>query len=161
MMRIFLIFLATFIIFVGIALNYAKAFRVKNKIIDIIEQNEGILDIDIPDTDESSGGPIKSINNYLQYINYDVVDDHNYVNSDLCSSKINNSLYNVIYYSNERGYCIGRYIVPEDERHVSSVAEEYYEVVTFVIIKIPMFDDLVYPIPIRGETRKIERIENS
>ena len=42
MIKIFLIFLALYIIFVGVAVNYAKAFRVKNRIINIIEQNEGI-----------------------------------------------------------------------------------------------------------------------
>ena len=50
MIKIFLIFLALYIIFVGVAVNYVKAFRVKNRIINIIEQNERITNY----TDNSS-----------------------------------------------------------------------------------------------------------
>ena len=39
MIKLILVFLAVYIIFMGAALNYAKAFRVKNKVMDIIEQN--------------------------------------------------------------------------------------------------------------------------
>ena len=42
MIKLLLIFLAVYTIFIAVALNYAKAFRVKNKILNIIEQNEGI-----------------------------------------------------------------------------------------------------------------------
>ena len=44
MMYVLLVFLAVYIMFVAVAFNYARAFRVKNKVIDIIEQNEGIDD---------------------------------------------------------------------------------------------------------------------
>ena len=46
----FLIFLAVYITFVAVAFNYARAFRVKNKVIDIIEQNE-VIDVAIKDVD--------------------------------------------------------------------------------------------------------------
>ena len=39
MMYVFLIFLAVYITFVAVAFNYARAFRVKNKVIDIISKN--------------------------------------------------------------------------------------------------------------------------
>ena len=42
--KLMLIFLAVYVTFIAVALNYAKAFRVKNGVIDIIEQNEGIDD---------------------------------------------------------------------------------------------------------------------
>ena len=46
MIKLILVFLAVYIIFMGAALNYAKAFRVKNKVMDIIEQNEGMEEAD-------------------------------------------------------------------------------------------------------------------
>ena len=41
MIKVMLIFLGIYIAFMAVALNYAKAFRVKNQIINIIEQYEG------------------------------------------------------------------------------------------------------------------------
>ena len=38
--KLMLIFLAIYIAFIAVALNYAKAFRVKNKIIDIIKKKK-------------------------------------------------------------------------------------------------------------------------
>ena len=37
MIKLIIVFLVLYIIFVAVALNYAKAFRVKNKVLDIIE----------------------------------------------------------------------------------------------------------------------------
>lgn len=45
MIRLMLVFVFIFVAFTAISLNYAKAFRIKNKIIDIIEQEE-IMDLD-------------------------------------------------------------------------------------------------------------------
>ena len=40
MIRLFLVFIFIYVAFTAVSLNYAKAFRVKNKVIDFIEQNE-------------------------------------------------------------------------------------------------------------------------
>ena len=40
MMRLMLVFIVIFVGFGAISLNYAKAFRIKNKVIDLIEQQE-------------------------------------------------------------------------------------------------------------------------
>ncbi len=42
MIKIFLVFILIYICFTALALNYAKAFKVKNSIIEYIENNEGI-----------------------------------------------------------------------------------------------------------------------
>jgi len=39
--KLMLIFLMLYVLFICVALNYARAFRVKNRIINIIEQQEG------------------------------------------------------------------------------------------------------------------------
>ncbi len=40
MIKLFLVFLFIYIFFTAMALNYAKAFKVKNKVIDYLEDNE-------------------------------------------------------------------------------------------------------------------------
>ena len=40
MMRLMLAFIFIFVAFSAVSLNYAKAFRVKNKVIDVVEQME-------------------------------------------------------------------------------------------------------------------------
>lgn len=134
MIYVLLIFLAVYITFVAVALNYAKAFRVKNSVIDIIEQNEGMTDDELNDVNKS-GDTITKINERLKDYNY-------YVN--LSKSYLDNYKEYTCF---DRGYCISRV---EDIR-------EYYRVVTFVQLSIP-FINFNITIPIRGETRVIERI---
>ena len=45
MLKLFIVFIFIYVFFIAIALNYAKAFKVKNKIIEYIETNE-IVDLD-------------------------------------------------------------------------------------------------------------------
>jgi len=48
MIRLFLVFIFIYMFFTAIALNYAKAFKVKNKVIDYIEDHEIIDMISMP-----------------------------------------------------------------------------------------------------------------
>lgn len=45
LIKLLVIFLGIYIAFMAVALNYAKAFRVKNQIINYIEQYEGYNDL--------------------------------------------------------------------------------------------------------------------
>ena len=132
MIYVLLIFLTVYICFVAVAFNYARAFKVKNKIIDIIEQNEGIVDFDNTDS------AISEIDYYLGTVSYVALD----INESDCPD----SEYN--YINSDRGYCIGR---------VSNTNGEYYKVKTFIKLEIP-FLNFGITIPVKGETRKIERI---
>ena len=105
MIYVLLIFLAVYIVFVAVAFNYARAFRVKNKVIDIIEQNEGIQEM------ESS--------------------------------------------SNLQGITSGVF----GQINIDGIESSYYKVRTFVYIEFP-FMKLKFTIPVNGETRRIERINN-
>ena len=135
--KLMLIFLAIYIAFIAVALNYAKAFRVKNRIIDIIEQNEGIDSYN----DTKEGSVIGNINSYLNTVGY-------YVN--LANIK-NNNTENINCY--DRGYCI------EETSGLTNdgLTSKYYKVTTYININFPFFK-LNFNIPITGETRKIERI---
>ena len=48
MIKLFLVFILIYVCFIALALNYAKAFKVKNKIIDYLETNEIILESNTP-----------------------------------------------------------------------------------------------------------------
>ncbi len=136
MIKLMLIFLAIYISFVAVALNYAKAFRVKNSIIDIIEQNEGISDY----VDNSAGSVLGQINNHLNTVSY-------YVNlTNVTSSNINLHCYS-------RGYCIEEI----SSTGIDGSQNKYYKVTTYIKIDLPFFG-LNFPIAVTGETRKIERI---
>lgn len=128
MIYLLLIFLAVYIAFVAVAFNYARAFKVKDKVMDIIEQNEGV-------DFEDEGGALGEIETYLNNVNYKV----NNITEDDCPS----TTYN--YINKEKGYCIGE------------TDEGIYSVKTFVYINIP-FVNFDIKIPVKGETRKIERI---
>ena len=70
MIKLFLVFIFIYVGFTAIALNYAKAFRVKNKIIDFIETNE-ITDLSAY-IQEGSGSNANQLNNILESANYTV-----------------------------------------------------------------------------------------
>lgn len=131
MINVLLVFLAVYIAFIAVALNYAKAFRVKNRIIDIIEQNEGISDY----TDVGSNSVLGEINTYLKSVSYYVKLEGN-----------KNSKYGVCF---DEGYCI-----EEPTGNSKYGKDTYYKVTTFIKLDFPMFN-LSFTIPITGETRKI------
>ena len=136
MIYVLLVFLAVYITFVAVAFNYARAFKVKNKVIDIIEQNEGISDY----TDISESSVLGQIDNYLGQVSYIV----NGIDSKKCLG--------YDYINSNRGYCIDEYSATNN-----GITSKYYKVMTFVRLEIP-FMDLGFTIPVKGETRKIERI---
>lgn len=65
MIRLFLVFIFIFVAFTAISLNYAKAFRIKNKIIDFIEENE-IISL----SEKKFGSKIEKLDTILQNANY-------------------------------------------------------------------------------------------
>ena len=83
--KLMLIFLMLYISFMCVAINYARAFRVKNEIINIVEQNQGYDPTNKIEVD-------KQINNYLEEVGYHV--NQKDVNRSSCSELTG------------RGYCI-------------------------------------------------------
>lgn len=138
MIKLIIVFLVLYTIFVAVALNYAKAFRVKNKVLDIIEQNEGIKDYD-----NASDTAITQISAYMNSVSYKI-------NKDTADKKCKEAYGNDVFVGKE-GYCI------IEVRGNNDINADYYKVATFVTIDFP-FLNLSFTIPIQGETRKIERI---
>lgn len=143
MIKVFIVFLLIYIVFIAVAFNYARAFRVKNKIIDIIEQNEGI------DSFSNTSGVIGKINTNLNTYHY-----RSDINENDC--KFNNTNNNVSnnYFNEEYGYCITEY---KSTSQYDRITAKYYKVTTFATIEFPFFN-LKFEIPVKGETRKVERI---
>lgn len=136
--ELILLFLAIYVALIAVALNYGKAFRVKNQIIDIIEQNEGF---DFNNTNE--GSERAQINSYLNRMSY-------YVNI----ASINDSTINNTYSCYSEGYCVEKIV---SITNLDNIETSYYKVTTYVNIDLQIFR-LKFTIPIQGETRKIERI---
>lgn len=141
MIKLILVFLAVYIIFMAAALNYAKAFRVKNRVMDIIEQNEGMEEADFNNlSGTNNSGVAGRINEYLNTVSYNVsLTEKNKENKGVCFDK---------------GYCIEKV----ESTNIAGVYNTYYKVTTFVKIEFP-FLKMNFTIPITGETRKIERIK--
>lgn len=64
MLRIFLVVIVFFVAFLAISVSYARAFRVKNGVIDILEQYEGY-------TDKAQ----EKIDNYIKKMGYSCMVD--------------------------------------------------------------------------------------
>lgn len=122
--------------YMAYSVNYTRAFRVKNQIINIIEQYEG------PDNEEAQS----KIKSYVESMNY----------------KVNNKLIND---KRSQGYkCPGRegWCYKVTETSISGadgdVKGRYYSVITFVNIDIPVINNLIGLgnfLEVRGETKTI------
>lgn len=128
MIKIILIFLSIYIVFMALALNYAKAFRVKNQIINYIEQYEGYEPAE------------NAISTYIQSVSYYVP-----ITSIQGSTTGDRTCYDI-------GYCITPKITADEAGN-----RTYYLVETYIRLEFPFFN-LNVTIPIRGETRVVENV---
>lgn len=128
MIKLALIFIIIYISFMAIAINYAKAFRVKNGVINLIEQYQ------------YSGSPtdlvIGEIDEYLRKVGYNYGDSVP-LRKDCVDDEGG-------YFTN-RGACIV---------NKSSGVKRYYKVITYIYIEMPFFQ-ITMTIPISGETKII------
>lgn len=131
--KLMLIFLMLYIAFICVAINYARAFRVKNRIINMIEEKEGY--------NTSDATFLRSIENYLINSGYHI----EYADvSSVSSCNTSNVNYTDVQTFVEPGYCIAK-----------NMNEEYYRVETYMVFSLPLgLAD--FPIAVRGETRVIE-----
>jgi len=123
--KIMLIFFAIYISFIAIALNYAKAFRVKNNIINIIEEHES-YNIDVQNL----------VDDYVASMNYYVT-----------SVGPNSSSTSYADGCTGRGYCVRR-------MYSDTLRGKYYKVTTFIEISFPFFG-INITVPVTGETRLV------
>lgn len=127
--KLMIIFLMLYTFFICVALNYARAFRVKNRIINIIEQQEGL-------TTQASA----EIGIYLNDRGYSIVCsevEDVICRGCTCVTDLSNRAQGYSYRVNTSG------------------SKTYYTVETYLHFKIPIIG-VDFPIAVRGETRVIE-----
>lgn len=129
LIQIALTFLFIYIGVLGFAMNYAKVFSMKNKLIEIVEQYEGF------DNSIGSGfqNDLRAAQSKLKYTGAET--------NQPCVSKgnevvVNNGDYNL--------YCVTRV--------TASNRTEYFKVVLYIQFDIPFINKMP-PIPVTGETR--------
>lgn len=131
MIKLVLVFIVIYVSFMAVAINYAKAFRVKNNVINILEQSQFQL-----------GDDISGIDEYLKNVPY------NLNGNDSVSDKCNGTSFGSINDNTvltERGVCITR-LGDEDNT--------YYRVTAFISVEFPFFN-IYMTLPISGETKTI------
>lgn len=141
LIKIALIFLSIYIVVLGFAMNYAKVFTMKNKIITLIEQYEGYSDTDSSGTDIVDEIAAKA--NELQYKG---------ITDGSAASYISDKGWDCVNTRNLNLYCI-----------VETTADNYtyYKVITFIQFNIPVVTSIAKGIiPITGETRYIYNFDN-
>lgn len=127
MIKLMLIFLVIYVCFIAVALNYAKAFKAKNGIIDLIEKYEG-FDICKDQIDA-----------YLSRIGYNVAAQSG-PTASYAADKPGTEC-------QQQGYCI---------METTDYSGTNYVVTTFVQVSFFGFDNLAgisFTVPIKGEVR--------
>lgn len=135
LMSIVIVFVVLFISFLAVSVNYSKAFKIKNGIINIIEKNQGLSDTAVDDINKlmSSAG-------YVVYGSCEA-------NWKGCQ-KSNAS-------STKSKYCIAEEIYSKDDDNSSIFGKKsYYRVTVFFRIDLPVIGNLL-TFPIKGETKAV------
>ncbi len=122
--------------YLAFSVNYTKAFRVKNEILSLIEQHEGL-------TEDAK----TSIHNYLNRVNYRIPDSYFRV--------LQRDGY---YCETGEGYCVKVFAALADSGINQTYKGSYYSVVTFVNVDIPIINKilpLTGILQVKGETKMI------
>lgn len=140
------LFIVLFSAYLAYSINYTKAFKTKNFIINTIEENEGFSDYSgsgiANETDENlrkRNDTESKIYYYLKNVGYATQT----IDKSKCSDEDDYK---------EGGYCV---------RTIStSSGGIYYKVTTFINIEIPLIWQ-TFTIPIKGETKVIYNANNN
>ena len=131
MLQVFMVFILIYICFTAVALNYAKAFKVKNMIIDYLEENQ-IVDLNKMDAETE--------NMMKNFIDREIYGNKKYhVNQDdICSGLVTeDALGRKIAYCNN----VGILIRPSEK--AQNTEGVYYTVSTYVSWSLPFLNKLL------------------
>ena len=138
-----LVFIVLFAAYLAVSINYTKAFKVKNRIINIIEENEGYTEDPRSTNFESIPKDVlktmtttdAKIYYYLKDIGYPT-DNINSTNADKCFDGDSDA-------AMQGGYCV---------KKICSGKGAYYKVETFIKFELPLINFQLL-IPVNGETK--------
>ena len=145
-LNLIIIFLFIFVILFAGSTAYTKAFKVKNRIISIIERNETT----VITKGINNSAVITEINSALKDAKYTVA-----MNNDTkCSAALNkrfgnqNQTYNVVNTgTNSYRYCVAEFYDDNSPMH-----GRYYAVITYMYFEIPLINKKL-EFPVYGETK--------
>lgn len=151
MIKLVLIFIVIYITFMAVAIDYAKVFRVKNNVINILEQNQFLMN------DSYTSNTLTKIDSYLATVPY-----NEYGNNSVARDCANNGGVNsfggkqlVTTAGVEAG--AGSKILTQNGVCITRMGNNddiYYKVTAYISIEFPFFD-LYFTIPISGETKMV------
>lgn len=115
MTNLFLVFIFIYVSFTAVSLNYAKAYRLKNQIIDFIEQKE-----------------IKNLDDYFGFVGKDKSELENIIKNASYHKECSTT--NEITINGKSGYCYKGIIILKDrEEKIADTTSKnvYYQVLTY------------------------------
>lgn len=149
------LFIVLFSAFMAYSINYTKAFRAKNGIIDLIEQNEGYTFYNGSNIDNMTQEPLMN-DSSVQAQAYALVKSMGYDYGDSKASGVVCNNDNTISGAGAEtkmasayqpgGYCVYRFC--------NSDGTYRYKVVTYVMMKFPVINFGI-TVPIKGETKTL------
>lgn len=125
LVNIIIIFIVIFIILFAGSTGYTKAYKVKNQIINIIEEHHGDLASATPD-----------INNYLGSVGYRVGGTARCPEGSIAATS-------------DYRYCTARIVQTSGAEGGSSY---YYRITTYMYLELPIIESFIQ-IPVSGETK--------
>lgn len=127
---LFMIFFVIYVTFIGVALQFAKTYRIKNNVINILEQQQY--------TGANNDPALLKLDNYLDSVPYSVSDD---LAISQCKKRYGDGNYKI-----HNGVCI----VPMP----NTSDPEYFRVEVYFVAEFPFFN-INLTIPASGETKII------
>ena len=147
--QIMLIFILIFASFLAIYINFNKAFKMKNEVINIIERNEGISD-----SNGRKKGAVQLIANYLRGNAYSGTgycpDETGWYGVDSLEGRGINDLEPAVL-QKKYHYCVRKVIGYDDK----NFERAYYEVIVFFKFDLPVVGN-IYNFSVEGETIDID-----
>ncbi len=145
--QIIIVFMLIFVAFLALTLNYAKAFKMKNDLLTIIEEREGMT----ISKNGTLNGSIGLMNNYLEKNGYTILracPEGSYGVADL-----HNETLNYIDQGNSAKryyYCVTKYSAPSTNYR----GKVYYQVAISLKFNLPILGDL-FTFEVTGNTEDI------
>ncbi len=143
---IVIVFIVLFTSYLALSVNYSKAFKVKNGIISIIEENEGLTD-----------AAQEKIRNYLNNTGYYVYGECSKVDIDYGDYKDDDTQsYGQLKGYEQQNSTSGKYKYCVYTRKVDDkvLSRKYYRVTVFFKFDIPILDNM-FTFPVTGETKAV------
>ncbi len=164
-MGIVIAFVALFSSYLAFSINYSKAFRVKNGIVERIEKHNGFYET----YDEGGGLPTTvDIKNFMDEIAYGSTGDcYRVVSSKAAGSGFNSAAFYGCYgdqcsiapqAGEKKHYCIQRITSKTQSDQLTTA---YYKVYVFFSIDFPILHDADYFFVTTGETKSLSYPKDS